>query len=149
MGREKYLRVQLVQHPHFTIKETDAAKGQITCPTSGNSRSWNSQSSWLLGQGSSQESMPVISQSEIAVCLTQKELLFFIPQTPNLLQSCSLVILQSLAKSTLKWTLKNSPSNYFSNLSIMTIMIMMMIIKLHTWIAFIMCQELIQTFYTS
>lgn len=45
MGSEKYLRVHLVQHPRFTIKETDAAKGQITCPTSGNSTSWNSQSS--------------------------------------------------------------------------------------------------------
>ena len=79
-GPKKALRVHLVQYPHFTIKETEGAKGQMTCPTSGNSTSWNSQSSWLLGRGSSHEAMPVISQSEIPMCLTQKELLFFPPK---------------------------------------------------------------------
>lgn len=39
------------------------------------------------------------------------------PQTPTLSQSCSLVILPSLAQSILKWTLTNSPTNYFSNLN--------------------------------
>ena len=64
--------------PHFTSKENEADRGQMTCLTSVSWALWNSQASWLLGQSSSQQATPAISYSKIPTYLTQKESLFLV-----------------------------------------------------------------------
>lgn len=73
---------------HFTNKETEADRGQMTCPTSGSyqvgfaglltTRPPHYQALSLPRLGASHEAIPVISYSKIPRFLTQKELLFLL-----------------------------------------------------------------------